>query len=156
VKARPRGRPGLAARLSHPKTTVRRRLTLLYGGLFLACGATLLAITYTLVDHATITNAPFGSIGIDGPDWFSRPPAGANFHRVPPGATRAVPSASLPPPLEKLLKSPSGQRVILNVQSGQRISDLHQLVIESSVALAIMAIISGALGWVVAGRVLAP
>ena len=38
----------------------------------------------------------------------------------------------------------------------QRISDLHQLVIESSIALAIMAIISGALGWVVAGRVLAP
>jgi signal transduction histidine kinase len=38
----------------------------------------------------------------------------------------------------------------------QRISDLHQLVIESSIALAIMAIISAALGWVVAGRVLAP
>ena len=62
----------------------------------------------------------------------------------------------MPPRLQKLLESPSGRRVILNVQSGQRISDLHQLVIESSIALAIMAIISGALGWVVAGRVLAP
>ena len=43
------------SRLRHPQTTVRWRLTLLYGGLFLVCGAALLAITYTLVDHATIT-----------------------------------------------------------------------------------------------------
>ena len=49
----------LADRLRHPKTTVRWRLTLLYGGLFLVCGAALLAITYTLVDHATVSNTPF-------------------------------------------------------------------------------------------------
>ena len=43
----------ILARLRHPQTTVRWRLTLLYGGLFLVCGAALLAITYTLVAHAT-------------------------------------------------------------------------------------------------------
>ena len=32
-----------------PRRTARLRLTLLYGGLFLACGAALLAITYALV-----------------------------------------------------------------------------------------------------------
>ena len=150
------GRPGVAGRLRHPKTTVRWRLTLLYGGLFLVCGAGLLAITYTLVDHATITNEPFRSIGISGSPAFRQPPPRPSFQRVPRNATRSAGSQSLPPPIQRLLKSPSGQQVILNVQSGQRISDLHQLVIESSIALAIMAIISGALGWVVAGRVLAP
>jgi signal transduction histidine kinase len=38
----------------------------------------------------------------------------------------------------------------------QRISDLHQLEIESAIALAIMALMSGLLGWLVAGRVLRP
>jgi signal transduction histidine kinase len=63
---------------------------------------------------------------------------------------------TLPPPVQRLLKTASGRRVILSVGSVQRISDLHQLVIESSIALAIMALISGGLGWLVAGRVLAP
>jgi signal transduction histidine kinase len=39
---------------------------------------------------------------------------------------------------------------------GQRISDLHRLELWSAIALAIMAVISGLLGWLVAGRVLRP
>ena len=35
--------------------TVRWRLTLLYGALFLVCGVALLAVTYALVAHAAIT-----------------------------------------------------------------------------------------------------
>src|SRR5260221_9666748 len=34
-----------------PRRTVRLKLTLLYGALFLACGAALLAITYVLVEN---------------------------------------------------------------------------------------------------------
>jgi signal transduction histidine kinase len=34
--------------------------------------------------------------------------------------------------------------------------DLHQLLVQSGIALAIMAVVSGVLGWVVAGRVLSP
>jgi signal transduction histidine kinase len=147
-------RSTLTGRLRHPQTTVRWRLTLLYGGLFLVCGAALLAITYTLVDHATVTNGPFRSF-VDA----ARPPPSASrpsFERA--GVTRVAnpPQSGLPGPIQKLLKTRSGQRAIFTVGSVQRISDLHQLVIESSIALAIMAIISGALGWVVAGRVLAP
>jgi len=144
---------GLTGRLRHPQTTVRWRLTLLYGGLFLVCGAALLAITYTLVDHATITNGPFRSF-VDA----TRPPPSASrpsFERAPITKV-AHPQSALPGPIQRLLKTRSGQRAIFTVGSVQRISDLHQLVIESSIALAIMAIISGALGWVVAGRVLAP
>ena len=47
-------------RLRHPKTAVRWRLTLLYGGLFFACGAVLLAITYGLVSHAPVSPGPGG------------------------------------------------------------------------------------------------
>jgi signal transduction histidine kinase len=42
------------------------------------------------------------------------------------------------------------------VNSQQRISDLHSLEVESGIALAIMTVISGLLGWFVAGRVLRP
>ncbi|HUA06059.1 MAG TPA: ATP-binding protein [Solirubrobacteraceae bacterium] len=145
---------GMAARLRHPRTTVRWRLTLLYGGLFLVCGAALLAITYTLVDHATVTNGPFRAFVN-----ATRPPPSASrpsFERAPIGQVAHPPKSGLPGEIQKLLKTRSGQRAIFTVGSVQRISDLHQLVIESSIALAIMAIISGALGWMVAGRVLAP
>ena len=41
-----------------PRRTARLRLTLLYGGLFLACGAILLAVSYVLVKQAI---APWGA-----------------------------------------------------------------------------------------------
>ncbi len=52
----------VATRIAHPKTTVRWRLTLLYGGLFLASGAALLAFTYTLAEKTTITRTPVRAI----------------------------------------------------------------------------------------------
>ncbi len=35
--------------MSRPRLTVRARLTLLYTGLFAACGAIVVAVSYTLV-----------------------------------------------------------------------------------------------------------
>jgi signal transduction histidine kinase len=135
----------LALRLRHPKTTVRWRLTLLYGGLFLASGAALLAITYTLVEHASVTNKPAHVI-------FDR--TGVRLKRLPDQVV-AAPTA-LPPGVKQALRSRAGRAVVSYVGTGQRIADLHQLVIESAIALAIMAIISTLLGWLVAGRVLRP
>jgi signal transduction histidine kinase len=129
-------------------------LTLLYGGLFLVCGAALLAVTYTLVEHATVSNAPYREFVN-----AKQLPKGAlppNFQRATLRALAHPPTARIPESIQKLLKTASGRRAVFTVGSVQRISDLHQLVIESSIALAIMAIISGALGWVVAGRALAP
>ena len=42
------------------------------------------------------------------------------------------------------------------METEQQVSELHQLEIESAIALGIMAILSGLLGWLVAGRVLRP
>jgi signal transduction histidine kinase len=113
----------LLLRLRRLQTTVRWRLTLLYGALFLACGAALLAITYALVAHANADH-PLLSTFLE--QKFGGP--------VPP----EVKAASL------------------WIRSQQQIADLHRLEIESGVALAIMAIASAVLGWIVAGRVLRP
>ena len=150
----------LTSRVRHPQTTVRWRLTLLYGGLFLISGAALLAITYTLVDNAAVfPQGPHYVVRPNGraPVAFFGPgaslPAGASasLHATPGGVTRKV-----PPPIQKLLRTREGQIALGEVVGTQRVADLHQLIIESALALALMAIISTALGWVVAGRVLHP
>ena len=85
----------LSGRLRHPRTTVRWRLTLLYGALFLVSGAALLAITYTLVDNAAVFpqrpafailsgDAPFPS-SVVGPHVR---PGVAQVRRVPPALQR--------------------------------------------------------------------
>ncbi len=142
-------------RMRHPRTTVRWRLTLIYGALFLLSGAALLAITYTLVEHATYTGPRAGhSFIVSGP-----PPAfvrSGNFPRTLDfPATKSL-TALQASRIKHLLGTQTGRAVVQIAGSGQRISDLHQLVVESAIALAIMAVISTFLGWLVAGRVLRP
>ena len=62
----------------------------------------------------------------------------------------------MPPTVSRLLRSATGQQAVRFVGRQQQIADLHQLEIESAIALAIMAIISALLGWYIAGRVLRP
>jgi signal transduction histidine kinase len=49
---------GVLRRMRHPRTTVRGRLALLYGSVFLASGIALLAITYVLVNNAIQQSVP--------------------------------------------------------------------------------------------------
>jgi signal transduction histidine kinase len=150
-------------RLRHPQTTIRWRLTLLYGGMFLVCGAALLAVTYTLVSHAVtgggqvmIGPAPAGGLG-DPTKQLSGNGVVQQLH-PPPSAAFFVKgkSVKVPPSVSRLLRSAGGQQAVRFVGRQQQIADLHQLEIESAIALAIMAIISALLGWYVAGRVLRP
>ena len=152
----------LRGRLRHPQTTVRWRLTLLYGGLFLVCGAALLAVTYSLVSHAA-ANSGLVAIG-------PVPPQSGGGTTRPDAAGRPIPlqakptpnfvikgkQVTVPPYVDRLLVTPTGRQVVSYVGRAQQIADMHQLEIESAIALAIMAIISALLGWVVAGRVLRP
>jgi len=159
-----------------PRRTVRLRLTLLYGGLFLFAGAVLLTVTYLLVagnqdvGPATIVTrdgqsfvfaAPVGEVPVSGFINVQRKlPAGTN---LPLSGAAAVNGAAIgsragppiqfqrPPAIAKRLRT-TIQRVI----TGERSSNLHQLLLWSIIALGIMALASAALGWVVAGRVLAP
>lgn len=104
------------------RRTVRLRLTLLYGGLFLATGVLLIGLIYLLVAHA-----PFPGL-----------PAPA----APPGlAELSMPA--IEPPMRGQLEQ-------------QRAADLYRLLLSSGIALVVLTVLSGVLGWRVAGRVLAP
>ena len=125
----------LAARaLRLPPRTVRLRLTLLYGGLFLLCGAALLAITYVLVDHA----APFAAYRYQGPHHLVVGCSLTARHGI---AIARHPAASGP-----------CERLALQ----QHASLMSTLLAREGIALAIMAVAAIALGWLVAGRVLRP
>jgi signal transduction histidine kinase len=119
-----------------PRRTVRLRLTLLYGGLFLLSGAALLTVTYLLVRHST------GNIFVISDRRF------------------APPSAS-PTPFRSIGPTPdlSGIPGVSHAQDRarqQHAAELHQLLLQSGIALAIMTVVSVVLGWLVAGRVLVP
>jgi signal transduction histidine kinase len=105
-----------------PTPTVRLRLTLLYGALFLISGAALLAITYFFFQRSTGINLIVPS---NQPERLS----GAAMHGV--------------------------ERQVAGLESAHNQS-LHNLLVDSGIALAIMAAISIVLGYLVAGRVLRP
>lgn len=115
------------------RPTVRLRLTALYGGLFCACGAGLLAITYVLVDHFS------GHVQ-------------QLSHHTPVKTTTGGSGGGLPPLPSLARFQARAQAALVN----QHAKDLHQLLVWSLVALAVMAAVSIALGWMVAGRVLTP
>jgi signal transduction histidine kinase len=102
-----------------PRRTVRLRLTLLYGCLFLLSGAGLLAVTYLLMHNALAMQTSGGSL-----------PRSAGGRIVHAPADNGLPT--------------------------QQAADLHQLLVQSAIALAIMAVVSIGFGWLVAGRVLKP
>ncbi len=150
-----------------PRWTVRLRLTLLYGGLFLIAGALLLGITYELVAgsvsgrtavflhsaQGVATGAP--ALGrVKGAElYFSTRPG----FKPPRGAKAALgndPAAQLPPPLRGLANRLRVQaQVTVNAQQQ---TELDALLTRSGMALGIMAFVSIALGWLMAGRALRP
>jgi signal transduction histidine kinase len=136
-----------------PRRSVRLRLTLLYGGLFLVSGAGLLAITNALTAR-TLPTLVTTSRGASGPS------AGISTGGAPGAGTGTGPGqlciqASGGQSLA-ISPDPSCVSYLRNQAAQLHSADLHQLVIESGIALAIMAVISIGLGWLVAGRVLRP
>jgi signal transduction histidine kinase len=128
-----------------PRRTVRLKLTMLYGALFLVSGAVLLAVTYFLVAQklpaaAAISTHSAGASGI----------ASQQVCFVAGAGGGGGSGAALPSPLPS---SGSGCAILL---SQYRASELRQLLTDSAIALAIMAAASIGLGWLVAGRVLQP
>src|SRR6185312_3597440 len=100
-------------RLRHPKTAVRWRLTLLYGGLFLACGAALLAVTYGLVSHAPVSPDP-GGLFVKA---VNRKPVSSST----PDKQARIPSETLPPGIRRVLNTPDGKATVKFVGARQRI-----------------------------------
>jgi signal transduction histidine kinase len=131
--------PRRAPWLHLPRHTARLRLTLLYGGLFLASGAILLAVSYLLVQRAI---APAGHI---------------NESHLPPSNITVSPGGGAP----SKDQLPNGQLPDLHsleIALAKQIaaSDLRQVLIAAPIALAIVTWVALALGWLVAGQVLRP
>lgn len=142
------------ARRPHlPRRTVRLRLTLVYGGLFLASGAVLLLITDLLWGKAT--NSRVRASGVVLRQILTTlplpRPLGAPILR-PPGIVEFSPAQLGVTPAQ--LSVVGRQLRIVAVQ--QHGTDLHQLIIYSAVAIAVMALLAIVLGWLMAGRVLRP
>lgn len=154
------------------RPTLRFRLTLLYGACFIVAGAGLLGITYALFANGTVQRPTAFAHGVQ----LSIPvPAGlkaiiasgpGNVHarlsgnpapkarlgtrtRPPAGFIQAVRSSG-----QKQINS-LVKRANLVIQE-QRSQSLTSLLTESGIALAIMALLSIGLGWLLAGRALGP
>src|SRR5438034_2711757 len=137
-----------------PRPTIRLRLTALYGGLFLVSGAALLAITYLLVVHGTVGFVFAGQGGSGGVEVVQQAPASAGARKTEPTDTHR--GGDPRGPRVSPARAAAQASALESQARRQHASELHQLLRQSAIALAGMAVVSIALGWVVAGRVLRP
>ncbi|QFG21416.1 HAMP domain-containing sensor histidine kinase [Actinomadura sp. WMMB 499] len=134
-------------RIRFPFNTVRFRLTLLYGALFLLSGAVTLGITFFLVDRAT---------------------QGTYFYQGEDGITTSIKETRDPPRKQGPAQRDDSDTENRGLTPPDEIDDeqiaalaRHQKqeqrrtqLVQSGIALAIMSLASIGLGWVVAGRIL--
>jgi signal transduction histidine kinase len=132
-----------------PRRTVRLKLTLLYGGLFLVCGVALLAVTYFLVEQHLPTALTTKNLVGNGQTAVS----GTQYSAVCYSSSQVHGSEGLGQAAGASIPTANGCAALLGAA---RSDELRQLIIDSGIALAIMAAASTGLGWVVAGRVLQP
>ncbi len=132
-------------RLRLPRYTIRLRLALLYSGVFLVLGTLLLAITFLSVrhsSHSVVVSAQGAASKLKQREGGEAAQAESPLSVVPESLARQHASAQA----DQLGK----------LAADVNRSDLHQLLIWSVLALAIMAVAAVALGWLLAGRVLRP
>jgi signal transduction histidine kinase len=115
----------LPARLL-PRRTVRMRLTVMYGALFVVSGAVLLAITSGVV----VSSSRVSGVAANQP--------------------------ALSPLIRDQIRIHELQAELANAESQIHSGVSHGLLVGSAIALGIMTVISAVLGWIVAGRVLRP
>ena len=125
-------------RLRPPTRTIRLRLTLIYGAVFLVTAAAMLTIGYLLVRHNLDHHHRFRN----------------DLSQSDPALYRSIfgplPRPSNPPPSNSAFRAfQAGYRQAVSTA-------LHRLLWEYIVALVAMTGISVALGWWMAGRALAP
>jgi signal transduction histidine kinase len=119
-------------RVEWPAPTIRLRMTVLYGLMFLVTGAVLLTIGYILVRH----------------NLEQRGNLRADLHKLGISAPSGAPLGFRP-------GSPEAS-VANAVRAQLRSNALHQLVVDYLLALGVMTMVSVAAGWLLAGRALRP
>lgn len=113
------------------RLTIRARLTLLWGALFLAAGVVLLGLTYVLIRQTFE-----GPVGIDG---------GGTFHPGP--AESAAPA---------LVEPPRGAEQVGTLIRKTQQQTLNSLLTQGGIALGVVALVGMGFGWLMAERALRP
>jgi signal transduction histidine kinase len=130
------------------RLTLRGRLTLIYGGLFMVAGVLLLGVTYVLFSQ-NLT----GGYRVMVQGTYLNPPAS-------PGTTTPAPK----PPNQLFVLNKDGdvltgadaERVIQQQREQVRQAAIKSLLTQGSIALLVVGGLAAGFGWLVAGRVLAP
>jgi signal transduction histidine kinase len=143
----PRSPRRLLARrwLRLPRYTIRLRLAVLYSGVFLILGTLLLALIFLSVRHSS------HSVVVSAQGAASK----LKLREGGEAAQAESPLSVVPESLARQHASAQADQLGKLAADVNR-SDLHQLLIWSVLALAIMAVVAVALGWLLAGRVLRP
>ncbi|MFC7220528.1 sensor histidine kinase [Streptomyces polyrhachis] len=133
--AAPRRPRALPTRLRPRRLTLRLRLTLVYGGLFLASGVVLLGATYALFNQQ-----------------LTRGDSGLSVHGEGTGTPPPARDGQRPP------EQSTFEQSTFEEQEQNRINDaaLTTLLTQGFIALGVVGAAAGGLGWLLAGRVLAP
>jgi signal transduction histidine kinase len=122
-----------------PAPTIRLRLTVLYGVVFLITGAVLLTLGYLLVRHNLNAHGNWQSVRQQLQKLGVLPP-GTTFFGRPPQLVPGSPEAAL----------------AAAVRAQLRAQALHRLLVEYLLALGVMTMVSVVAGWLLAGRALRP
>ncbi|MGX2996575.1 sensor histidine kinase [Streptomyces sp. JNUCC 64] len=130
--------------------SLRARLTLLYGGLFLVAGLVLLTLTYVLFDKRAWAPAP---------DLVSRqdvvvPKGSGATPPVPPPAT--APDTRVRTGDGALVRARDAAAVLTQEKERLRSAAATALLTRGGIALVVVGGAAAGLGWLVAGRLLAP
>ncbi|WP_327638009.1 HAMP domain-containing histidine kinase [Kribbella sp. NBC_00482] len=126
------------------RLTLRGRLTLLYGGLFMVAGVVLLGVTYALF---TANLGQKYQVIVKGT--YLSPSAGPN--RPPPTNDVYVMNKD-----GALLTGSDAERVMNEQREQVRQAAIKSMLTQGSVALLLVGGLAAGFGWLVAGRVLAP
>ncbi|MGH7757899.1 MAG: HAMP domain-containing sensor histidine kinase [Candidatus Dormibacteria bacterium] len=127
-----------------PGSTVRYKLTLIYGGLFLVCGVALTTILGILWGNATGNPAAWTSVAT----YRIANVVGRGLTVVGPQGTRTS--------TKRILEGVPVQSAMKGLAAQLHNVDFQQLLIYCAVALVIATAVALVLGWITAGRVLRP
>ncbi|MQA97360.1 MAG: HAMP domain-containing protein [Streptosporangiales bacterium] len=120
------------------RPTIRARLTLVYGGVFLLGGVVLLVLTYVLVKNTLPRGIDAISIGPAPAPTLGTSP---EFRDIPPG---------------KVIPEGPARQVLTQVRAVSQEETLNALLTWGAVALALVTVAAVALGWLIADRALRP
>jgi signal transduction histidine kinase len=137
------------------RRTIRLRLTVIYSALFLLAAAMLLAFTYVFVVRGLSADTT-----TRGKNSQSTSAANLEFKRQCSKAMTAQKARTAPQTVADralIAKCEQGfSRGVAVGAAGQRAEAVHQLLLYSLVGFGVMGVLSGAAGWLVAGRALRP